>query len=127
MKRTLRNKAAKGAMFERELLQFLHAKSFSVIRAPSSGGYYYPVDIVAIKQGKILAFECKNYKVKPKPEKKQITSFLEWCKRAGAIGFLAWRTPNNEWKFLRMEDAEKNKYDDENWFEMPTLEKCFMF
>ena len=123
----VRNKAAKGASFERELLQFLHAKGFSVMRAPSSGGYFYPVDIVAIKQGKILAFECKNYKVKPRLDQKQIDSFNGWCKRASAIGFLAWRTPKNEWKFLRMEDAENKNYTDEHWFEMPILEKCFMF
>jgi len=123
----MKNKAAKGAAFERELLQFLHAKEFSVLRAPSSGGYFYPVDIVAIKKNKVLAFECKNYRTKPRLNNKQFTAFRNWCIRAGAIGFLAWRTPKNEWKFLRMEDAAEKRYEDENWFEMPALEKCFMF
>ncbi|MFH1444883.1 MAG: restriction endonuclease [Nanoarchaeota archaeon] len=123
----MKNKAAKGAMFERELLHFLNAKGFSVMRAPSSGGYLYPVDVLAIKKGKILAFECKNYKTKPKLNPKQLSSFKKWAEKAGAISFLAWRTPKNEWKFLRVEDAENKKYEDENWFEMPMLEKCFMF
>ena len=108
----------KGVRFERDLLHFLHGKGFSVVRQASSGGYVSPVDLVAIKRGLILGIECKAHTNKPKLKKDKLTGFKEWCERAGAMGFLAWRSPGNVWKFLRLEDAEKNKYEDENWFEM---------
>lgn len=109
---------AKGARFELELLHFLNGKGFSCIRAPSSGGYISPVDVVALKKGLTLGIECKSWSKKPKINKKQLTRLRSWCDNAGAIGFIAWRESGNRWLFLCLEDAEANKYEDENWIGM---------
>ncbi len=108
---------AKGARSERELLKFLDYKGFSCVRSASSGGFFSPVDIVATKKGFIIAIECKAWSTKPKLKKEKLREFKKWCERAGAKGFLAWYN-NAKWKFLRIEDAEKNKYEDENWFSL---------
>jgi len=109
---------SKGARGERELLHFLNYKGFAVIRAPSSGGFITPVDIIAIKNGTVLAFEIKAWSRKPKINKKQLNGLRSWCNRAGAMGFIAWRSSGNKWMFLPLKDAETNKYEDENWIKM---------
>ncbi|RKX42205.1 MAG: hypothetical protein DRP27_09700 [Thermotogae bacterium] len=111
----------KGARSERELLHFLNFKGFSCGRIASSGGTLTPVDIIAMKKGLILGFEIKAHKNKPKLDKNKLQKLREWCERAGAIGFLAWKAPGNRWLFLRAEDAEAERYDDENWIEMESL------
>jgi len=106
---------AKGVRYERELLKILHSNGFSVCRAASSGGFLYPLDILAIKNGVILAFEIKRWKKEPKIDKSRLKLFAEWCERAGAIGFLAWR--KKEWLFKRL--------DDDVWIKLPDLLKIF--
>lgn len=116
---------AKGARNERELLHFLNYKGFSCVRAASSGGYLSPVDVVAIKDGRVLGLEIKAWTKKPKLERKKLERFKKWCKNAGAMGFLAWRT-RGKWLFLRLEDAEAKRYDDENWIEMERFLEALM-
>lgn len=108
---------AKGARAELELLHFLNSKGFAVIRAPSSGGYLSPVDVVAIKKGLILAIESKNHAKKPKLPHDRTERLKEWSDKAGAITFLGWRT-KNKWLFLQLKHVLENKYEDENWIEM---------
>lgn len=112
---------AKGARFERELLQFLNYKKFAVLRVPSSGNKVSPVDIVAIKKGLVVAIECKAWDRLPKPPKDQLNRMKEWSDRAGAIGFVAWKKPGNTWLFLPVENALNNMYEEENWIEMENL------
>ena len=113
-----------GVLYEREMLHFLNSKGFAVSRVPSSGGYLSPIDIIAIKRGLILSFECKNYSKKPRLEKNQLRRFKDWCDRAGAIGFLAWRN-SGQWLFLKISDAEAGNYEDGKWIEMKNLLSAF--
>ena len=117
---------AKGSRSERELLHLLNSRGFAVSRVPSSGGFLSPLDVVAIKKGLILAFEIKAWSKKPKIDRKQLASFREWCDKAGAVGLIAWRT-TGRWLFLRLEDAENDSYEDENWMEMGLLLKALDF
>jgi len=122
---------AKGSRAERELAHFLNDKQFAVLRVPSSGGFLSPLDIVAIRRGVVLAFEIKSHRVRPRLRKEQITAFMEWCRKAGALGFVAWRRGDAEgeerlsasmrWMFLRAEDADAGRYDSENWIERDRL------
>jgi len=121
---------AKGSRAERELAHFLNHKGFAILRVPSSGGFLSPLDIVAIRRGLVLAFEIKSHKKKPRLKKQQLSSFTEWCRRAGAMGFVAWRrtdtneeklTPSSRWLFLRAEDAEHGEYDNDRWIERDML------
>ena len=117
---------AKGARAEMELIHYLNSKNFSCIRSASSGGDLYPVDLLAIKRGLIIAFECKNHAKKPKLPKDRVDRLKEWCDKAGAIGFLGWRT-KNKWIFLQLKDVLENKYEDENWINMEQLLQVFDF
>ncbi len=116
---------AKGYRAERELLRFLSARGYSCTRSASSGGFHSPVDVVAIKQGKVLSFEIKSWSKKPRLSRKQLESFMEWSERAGAMAFLAWYN-NNEWKFLPLGDAKKGRYEDENWIAMEDFFRIFL-
>jgi Holliday junction resolvase len=116
---------AKGARNERELLHFLNYKGFSCVRAASSGGHLTPVDIVAMKNGRVLCLEIKAWAKKPKLERKKLERFKNWCENAGAMGFLAWRA-RNEWLFLPLKDAENNRYEDENWIAMENFMNVMM-
>ena len=111
------NRYAKGSNSERELVHILNSRGFSVMRAPRSGGAIYPLDIVAIKRGLVLAFEIKTWDRKPYMEAAQISAFREWCERAGAMGFLGWRS-RGKWLFLRLEDVLNSDYKDDKWITM---------
>ena len=98
----------KGANAERELTKLLKGKSFAVVRSARSGGSISVPDVIAAKDGKILAFECKTWKEKPRLKREEHAEFAEWCQRAGAIGFLAWRN-RGKWLFLDINNLkEKN-------------------
>lgn len=94
----------KGAQAERNLANLLKDRSFSVIRAAGSGSSISVPDLIAIKKGRILAFECKAWKTVPRLGKKEYKDFLEWCEKAGAIGFLAWK--DKEWLFLNIKNLK---------------------
>jgi len=98
-------KYKKGARAERDLAKLLKNRSFSVIRAAGSGGSISVPDLIAIKKGRILAFECKAWKTVPRLKEREYKNFLDWCKGAGAIGFLAWK--NKQWLFLNIKDLKK--------------------
>ena len=122
---------SKGSRAERELAHFLNHKGFAVLRVPSSGGFLSPLDVVAIRNGQVIAFEIKNHAKKPKLKKDQLNAFSEWCKKAAAMGFVAWRrtdsgetgtlSASQRWLFLPMENAQNNDYADENWIERDVL------
>lgn len=96
----------KGAQAERDLAKLLKNRSFSVIRAAGSGSSISTPDLIAIKGGRILAFECKAWKTTPRLKKNEYKEFLEWCKRAGAMGFLAWKKKG--WLFMNIKNLKKS-------------------
>ncbi|MBU0530648.1 MAG: hypothetical protein ABIH52_00015 [Candidatus Aenigmatarchaeota archaeon] len=114
----------KGARAERELIHFLNARGFSCVRSASSGGYMYPVDVVAMKKDVILTFEIKSWAKKPKLDKSKMARFKEWSANAGAFPFLAWYN-ENRWRFLTLKQAEENQYEDENWMSLDNLISVF--
>jgi Holliday junction resolvase len=114
----------KGAHYERDLMHFLTYKGFSTLRVAGSG-HNSPADIVAIKDGNILVIECKAHLKKPRLQRDKVQEMKEWCDRAGAFGFLAWRAPNQDWLFLGMRDVEQGKYEDGNWLTKEGFLKVF--
>ena len=95
----------KGAQAERELGKKLKELGFAIIRAAGSGGSVSTPDLVAIKKGRVLAFECKAWKTIPRLKKQEYENLKEWCQMAGAMGFMAWK--NRGWKFLGVKDIPK--------------------
>jgi len=98
-------KYSKGARAERELAKKLIEMGFAIVRSAGSGGSISIPDLVAIKSGRVLVFECKAWKTTPCLKKDEYKNFLEWCEKAGAVGFLAWK--NNNWLFLNIKDIGK--------------------
>lgn len=100
------NHYRKGANAERELMQILYAKGFALLRAAGSG--VNPLDcpdVIALKDGRILAFECKAWNATSLAlSKEQFEGDVEWCKRAGAEFWIAWRMPREDWLFLKPQD-----------------------
>jgi len=103
----------KGANAERELIHTLSDMGFAVLRVAGSGVSPLPSpDVVALKNGRILAFECKawkgNYLAIP------IQTFddeVNWAKIAGAEFFVGWKIPREGWLFIKSEhfhNAGKN-------------------
>ncbi len=95
----------KGVVYERELLHLLSGRGFAVIRAPASGSWLTPPDIVALKNGLILAIECKAWRTKPKLNADSQTRLIEWATKAGAIALIAWRTKTG-WQFTKAQKPD---------------------
>jgi Holliday junction resolvase len=93
---------AKGANAERELMGILWNYGFAVARAAGSGKSSLPCpDMIAVKGGKITAFECKAWKGKHlsiTPE--QMDELVEWCRRAEAGFYIAWKMPRMGWLLI---------------------------
>lgn len=92
----------KGANAERELIKKLDLLGFAVLRVAGSGVNPLPCpDVVALKYGKIIAFECKAKKGDYLAIKKeQMDEEVAWAKKAGAIFLVAWKVPRNGWLLI---------------------------
>lgn len=103
------SKYMKGYLGERELLYKLYDKGYVVLRSPRSGRIGLPTpDIVAIKESKVYAIECKSRNIAFIVPKEQLDQLKEWVEKAGASAYIAWKIPRKGWKFISLEDAIKN-------------------
>ncbi|NPA87040.1 MAG: hypothetical protein GXO00_03460 [Candidatus Diapherotrites archaeon] len=93
----------KGSRAERELMRMLWQRGYAVVRSAGSGISYSP-DVVAIKDGVVLAFECKAWKKREVViEEHQMQKMLKWAQRSGATLYLAWKYPYRGWFFIPVE------------------------
>ena len=100
---------AKGANAEREMARILWDYGFAMMRAAGSGKSTLPSpDMVAIKKGRIIAFECKAWKGRYlNIEHKQMDELAEWCRMAKADFFIAWKVPHKGWFLINRNDMKK--------------------
>lgn len=93
----------KGANAERELIKIFDSKGFAVLRVAGSGVNPLPCpDVVALLNGKIMAFECKAKKGDYLAIKiEQMDEETSWAKKAGAMFFVAWKVPHKGWLFIK--------------------------
>ena len=100
----------KGARGERELLNDLYSKGFSVIRSAGSGVNSISPDIIAVKDGRGLAFECKAWdRGSVAIEKEKYDSLVEWQRNSKMDTYIAWRMSNMGWYFIRLEEMRSNE------------------
>jgi Holliday junction resolvase len=99
----------KGANAERELIKDLDKLGFAVLRVAGSGVNPLPCpDVVALKNGKIIAFECKAKKGDYLSiTHEQMEEEIGWSKKAGALFLIAWKVPRKGWLFFRSENFRK--------------------
>lgn len=101
----------KGANAERELLNLLFVSGMAVCRAAGSGKGKNNIptpDAVALRNGKIYAFECKAWKSGSLHiSHQQIEDLDAWCGMAGAELVIAWKIPRKGWWFFEKKDLRK--------------------
>ncbi len=84
----------KGARAERELINLLRENGFAVIRAAGSK----PIDFLAAKSGKIIAFEVKYWQ-KNSPLNGVFEKLQKTAEAFGALPVLAVKRRYQGWKF----------------------------
>lgn len=100
---------SKGARCERELLKELHDNGFSVMRSAGSGINTLSPDLIAMKDGKGFAFECKAWESSSLSiEKERFEGLLEWERNTHMDTFVAWRMSNSGWYFIRLNEMKDN-------------------
>ena len=101
---------AKGARYERDLVNLFYNAGFGVIRAPTSGGATTRAlpDLVAGNGEVYYAIEVKMKKDLPiYIREEQVEELKEFCRRFGAKGFVAVKLPYKPWKFILLKDLKK--------------------
>ncbi|MGI0100441.1 MAG: Holliday junction resolvase Hjc [Candidatus Micrarchaeaceae archaeon] len=98
---------SKGARSERELLGSLHERGYSVMRSAGSGVNTLSPDLIAMKLGKGLAFECKAWdRESIAIENIRFDSLVEWQRNTGMDTYIAWRMNGEGWFFVRLEEMK---------------------
>ena len=101
----------KGTRAERELLHMLYSKKWQIMRSAGSGSIGIPnPDLIAGKDSRILAIECKSLSKESKYFKEQeIKELKEFSKTFGAEAWLAIRFDNIGWYFIQPPKLNKTK------------------
>jgi Holliday junction resolvase len=99
----------KGANAERELIHVLFERGFSVVRVAGSGKTALPApDLIALRHGRILAFESKAWAASNLSiPALQMNELVSWSNRAGAEVYIAWKVPHKGWFFLKPAQLKK--------------------
>ncbi len=101
---------SKGARSERELLNELYNRGYSVVRSAGSGVNSVSPDLIAIKAGKGMVFECKAWdrgSLSIEPDK--FESLRQWRDNALMDTFIAWRMNGQGWFFIKLDEMTKNR------------------
>ncbi len=100
----------KGARGERELLAMLYDKGYSVVRSAGSGVNSVSPDILAVRNGKGMVFECKAWdstSLSIDPEK--FESLRSWRDSALMETYMAWRMNGQGWYFIKLNEMKKTE------------------
>src|SRR3990167_10600552 len=101
----------KGTRAERELLHMLYSKKFNIMRSAGSGSIGIPnPDLIAAKDGRILAIECKSLSAENKYfTEQEIEELKEFSKSFKAEAWLGLRFDNIGWFFIHPDKLNKTK------------------
>ncbi len=100
----------KGARSERELLNILYERGYSVTRSAGSGVNALSPDLVAMRKRECLVIECKAWEkgsLAIGPE--QFEKMLEWEEKTQFPVFVAWRMNGMGWFFIKLDEFDKGK------------------
>lgn len=88
----------KGARAERELIHFFMSHGFEVIRAAGSGVNSLSPDLLAFRQGRQYAVECKAWDSGSLSfEKEKVAQMKKWEEITGITYFIGWRVSREGW------------------------------
>jgi Holliday junction resolvase len=93
---------SKGTSAERELVHLFWAQDWAASRVAGSGSIKYPVpDILAGKNKRLLAIECKTTKDDNQYlTKEEVADLKTFASITGAEPYIAVRFAREEWRFL---------------------------
>lgn len=105
---TIMGVKAKGTGAERELVHLFWQHGWAASRVAGSGSIKYPVpDILAGKDGRLLAIECKTTKdANQYLTKEEVADLKAFASIAGAEPLVAVRFAREEWRFLLPEELD---------------------
>ncbi len=105
-------KYLKGARSERELLNRLYSMGYSVMRSAGSGVNSLGPDIIAMKDGVCLAFECKAWeKSRLSLDPEGYAKLAEWERNTRSYTYVAWRMNVRGWFFIRLDELKAGEKD----------------
>ncbi|MEM2915859.1 MAG: Holliday junction resolvase Hjc [Candidatus Woesearchaeota archaeon] len=98
----------KGTGAERELVHLFWKKDWAASRVAGSGSIKYPVpDIIAGKDKRVLAIECKTTKDDCQYlTKEEVDDLRKFAKITGAEPYVAVRFAREEWRFLHPDELD---------------------
>jgi Holliday junction resolvase len=100
---------AKGARSERELMELLAQRGFSVVRSAGSGVGYAAPDILAFRRGIAYAFECKAWagkRIAISGEK--FAQLKQWEGNTGINVLVGWRIARQGWRFFYLSELRES-------------------
>lgn len=101
---------SKGARSERELLNFLYGKGYSVIRSAGSGVNALSPDLLALKTGNHMAFECKAWdRTSLSIDHEKFDALYQWESNTGMPTYIAWRMNGMGWYFIRLSEMKRTE------------------
>jgi Holliday junction resolvase len=100
---------SKGARAERELVEILKRKGYVVVRAAGSGVNSISPDLIAVKNGKVYAFECKFWNRNNLSLEKEKIKYLKEIQKQGIISYVAWKIPRLGWFLIEPKDLEEQE------------------
>ena len=104
------NRYSKGARGERELLAILAEMEYSVIRSAGSGVNALSPDIIALKDGIALCFECKAWDSgSVSLDEEHYGKMAKWANNTSFPTYLAWRMNGKGWFFIRLDEFTKGE------------------
>lgn len=101
----------KGNRTERELFHLFWDNGWAIVRSAGSGSTPLPApDLLAGKENRTLAIECKSIKKgKRYLNKEDFDQLVTFASLFGAEAWLGIRFNNLEWHFVKPEDLELTK------------------
>jgi Holliday junction resolvase len=101
---------SKGARGERELLNVLYEMGYSVVRAAGSGVNSISPDVIAVRDGKGMVFECKAWdRGSLSIDHEKFESLRLWRDNAMMDTYMAWRMNGEGWYFVKLDEMKKTE------------------
>src|SRR3989338_10835047 len=94
----------KGANFERELVNEFWKNGWVAMRAAGSGITRKVPDVIAIKDGKVIAVECKSTKKDRLSLREAIRALEKFSKISKSKAYIAIRFPREKPRFYSIEN-----------------------
>lgn len=103
----------KGARFERDIVNEFWEHGWAAVRVAGSGSVGHPVpDVIGVKDGKIIAIECKTTRREKAYLKDAIMNLKKFAEVSNAESYLAVKFPKKKPMFFNIKKLIKEKHYD---------------